>query len=62
MYLGGAQVDVGSGGSRCSCWFVGAVSLVEDTPQQGDGSHDGVKDGQNSRTSFRQMLLVDTYL
>lgn len=62
VYLGGAQVDVGRGGSRRSSWFVGAVSLVQDAPQQGDGRHDGVKDGQNSRTSFGQMLLVDTHL
>lgn len=48
VYLSGAQVDVGSGGSRGSSWFVRVVSLVENAPQQSDRRHDGVKDGQNT--------------
>lgn len=48
MYLCGAQVDVGGGGSRGSGWLVGAISLVKDAPQQGDRRHDGVKDGQDA--------------
>lgn len=48
VYLSGAQVDVGSRGSGGSSWLVGVVCLVEDTPQQGDGRHDGVQDGQDA--------------
>lgn len=62
MYLSGAQVDVGSGGSRGSSWLVGVVSLVEDAPQQGDRRHDGVEDGQNAGASLSQVLLVNTHL
>ena len=48
VYLSGAQVDVGRGGSRGSSRLVGAVGLVEDAPQQGDGGHDGVEDGEDA--------------
>lgn len=47
-YLGGAQVDVGGGGSRGSSWLVGAFSLVQHAPQQSDRRHDGVEDGENA--------------
>lgn len=47
-YLGGAQVDIGSGGSGGSSWLVGVISLVQDAPQQGDRRHDGVENGQDA--------------
>lgn len=60
--LSGAQVDVWSGGGWSGSGLVWVVGLVEHTPQQRDGRHDGVEDGQDARTRLGQVLLVDTHL
>lgn len=62
MYLSRAQVNVGSGSSGGSGRLVRVVGLVQDAPQQRDGGHDGVEDGQDARTSLSQVLLVNTHL
>lgn len=48
IYLSGAKVDVRCGSSRGSSWLVRVISLVEDTPKEGDRRHDGVEDGQDA--------------
>ena len=57
------MLEEGGGGGGAGCGRpIGAVGLVEDAPQQGDGRHDGVQDGQDARTGFGQVLLVYAHL